>query len=558
MTPERLRYSILGPGTDIGFIEDARKKFIASSAYLDDRPTAPMRFLAEANLTQMIRRQEQHVDKAQARAELNDEIKRIFGPGKFQMIPFPAGPYEVPDEIGDGRPLLSLMSYDGVTVGGSIDAVPDLIAKIFDRKGAAGTDFRSFRNNLVFLVADDARKDDMRSKMVRRLALIEMKSAERLKELAEHQQNKIKELESKSLTELAVAIQQCYRHLFYPSRNRIGTSDVDLAHTALDVHATGNRPGEGQRAVTLGLQDLNKLRVPGDEPDSPTYIRDRTPLRKGQITVAALRDEFRRDPALPILVEDDTFVKAIHRGVEQGEYVYRRGDLLYGKGDPMAMIIVDEQSVIFTSGYAQQHSIWPRQAQPQPGGDAGTGSGTPSGGGLFGPGAGPIGTPGGGLGFSSGGSVATVAPGQKQFTAQGILREALVKLWEQARAAKVAKIGAIEIQMYEASDAFKLLGMIGGVSNATKSVAFVGGYGTKEKSEFQFDFRGSVEDAKPVKEFLDAQFRAANQQDLKTTYGLRFEQGLDLAGDAADKLTEKLVKFASGAAYVTAVAEVQQ
>ena len=346
--------------------------------------------------------------------------------------------------------------------------------------------------------------------------------------------------------------------MFYPSRNRIGTSDVDLAHTALDVHATGNHPGEGQRAVTLGLQDLNKLRVPGDEPDSPTYIRDRTPLRKGQITVAALRDEFRRDPALPILVENDTFVKAIHRGVEQGEYVYRRGDLLYGKGDPMAMIIVDEQSVIFTSGYAQQHGIWPRQAQPQPGGDAGTGSMPPSGGGLFGPGAGPIASPGGGPGFSSGGSVAAVAPGQKQFTAQGILREALVKLWEQARAAKVAKIGAIEIQMYEAGDAFKLLGMIGGVSNATKSVAFVGGYGTKEKSEFQFDFRGSVEDAKPVKEFLDAQFRAANQQDLKTTYGLRFEQGLDLAGDAADKLTEKLVKFASGAAYVTAVAEVQQ
>jgi len=555
VTPERLRYSILGPGTDIGFIEDARKKFISSSAYLDDRPTAPMRFMAEANLTQMIRRQEQHVDKAQARAELNDEIKRIFGPGKFQMIPFPGGPYDVPDEVGDGRPLLALMSYDGVTVGGSVDAVPELIAKIFDRKGAAGTDFRSFRNNLIFLVADDVRKEDMRAKMIRRLALIEMKNPERLKELAEHQQNKIKELESKSLTELAVAIQQCYRHLFYPSRNRVGTSDVDLAHTALDVHATGNHPGEGQRAITLGLQDLNKLRLPGDEPDSPTYIRDRTPLRKGQITVAALRDEFRRDPALPILVENDTFVKAIHKGVEQGEYVYRRGDLLYGKGDPMAMIIVDEQSVLFTTGYAQQHSIWPRQPQ----GGSGTGvAPAPGGGGLFGPGAGPIAGPGSGPSFGGGGAVTVVTPGQKTFTAQGVLREALVKLWEQARAAKVAKIGALEIQMYEAGDAFKLLGMVGSVSNATKSVTFVGGYATKEKSEFQFDYRGSVEDGKPVKEFLDAQFRASNQQDLKTTYGLRFEQGLDLAGDAADKLTEKLVKFASGAAYVTAVAEVQQ
>jgi hypothetical protein len=544
VAPERLRYSILGPSTDVGFIEDARKKFITSSAYLDDRPIAPMRFLAEANLTQIIRRQEQHVDRAQARVELNDQIRIIFGPGRFQMIPFPAGPYEVPDEVGDGRPLLALMSYDGVTVGGSVDSAPELISKIFDRKGAAGTDFRSFRNNLVFLVADETRKEDMRAK--------------RLKELAEHQQNKVKELESRSLTELAISIQQCYRHVFYPSRNRIGTSEVDLAHSALDVHATGNHPGEGQRALMHALQDLGKLRLPGDEPDSPSYIRDRTPLRKGQMTAGGLREEFRRDPALPMLIENDTFIKAIHKGVEQGEYVYRRGELLYGKGDPMAMIIVDEQSIIFTSGYAQQHGIWPRQPQPAPGAEPGTGGSTIGGGGLFGPGAGPIGEPGTEFGPGSGAAPAPPLPGHKQFTAQGVLREALIRLWEQARAAKVAKIGSLEIQMYEAGDAFKLLGMIGSVSNATKKVVFAGGYGTKEEGVFEFRFEGSVEDAKPVKEFLDAQFRAASEQDLKTTYSMKFEQGLELAGEGAEKLTEKLVKFASGAAYVTAVAEVQQ
>ena len=51
---EQLRYSVLGPTTDISFIEEARKKFITESAYLDDRPGAPMRFLAEANLHQII------------------------------------------------------------------------------------------------------------------------------------------------------------------------------------------------------------------------------------------------------------------------------------------------------------------------------------------------------------------------------------------------------------------------------------------------------------------------------------------------------------------------
>ena len=62
LSPERLRYSLLGPAMDITFIEEARKKFIAESAYLDDRPGAPMRFLAEANLRQVIRREERHVD----------------------------------------------------------------------------------------------------------------------------------------------------------------------------------------------------------------------------------------------------------------------------------------------------------------------------------------------------------------------------------------------------------------------------------------------------------------------------------------------------------------
>jgi hypothetical protein len=112
--------------------------------------------------------------------------------------------------------------------------------------------------------------------------------------------------------------------------------------------------------------------------------------------------------------------------------------------------------------------------------------------------------------------------------------------------------------MYESGDAFKLLGAVGAVSSATKKVSLVGAYGTKEGSEFQFEYHGLIDDAKPVKEFLDAQFRAAKEQTLNAVFDLRFEHGLDLAGDTAEKMTEKLVRFASGAAYVTAVAEVHK
>ena len=117
LTPEHLRYAILGPRTDISFIEAARQRFIGSSAFLDDRPGVPMRFLTEANLTQVIRREETNVDPGQLRADLNDKIKEIFGGTSFDAVPFPGGPWDVPDEVGSGRPLLVVLSYDGCNVG---------------------------------------------------------------------------------------------------------------------------------------------------------------------------------------------------------------------------------------------------------------------------------------------------------------------------------------------------------------------------------------------------------------------------------------------------------
>ena len=81
---------------------------------------------------------------------------------------------------------------------------------------------------------------------------------------------------------------------------------------------------------------------------APAYVRDRTPLKKGEITTAALRNEFRRDPGLPMLIGDEVFVRGVRLGVEQGEYIYRQSDLLLGPGDPFAEIVIDEQSVVFT------------------------------------------------------------------------------------------------------------------------------------------------------------------------------------------------------------------
>ena len=549
LSPEQLRYSVLCPATDVSFIEEARKKFITESAYLDDRPGAPMRFLAEANLRQIIRREERHVDAGEARAELNDRIRTIFDGKVFELVPFPGGPFDVPDEVGDGRPKLAVLAYDAVTVGGSVEGVPELIERICSRKGSEGSALRALRNNLVFVVADEARKEEMRRRTTQRLALRELKKPERLLDLAEHQQAKVRELEARSEQELAIAIQQCYRHLFYPSRDRIGDSHVDLAHSAIDMHSASDQPGAGQQQVVRALRDLRTLRLAEDEPDSPAYVRDRTPLKKGQITTLALRDEFRRDPALPILIGDDIFIRGVRRGVEQGEYVYRRGELLFGPGDPSAGIAIDEQSVVFTMAYARNTGIWPRPKSVDPGSSYPT---KPEGDGHDWPSVGDDRGTYGGAGHSS-------SPGAApdSFTAEGVLKEALIRLWEQARSKGVEQIGTLAIRMFEAGDAFRLLGAVGAVSGAEKMVTITGGYETRDGGSFMLEFRGPVPDAQPVKEFLEPQLRDASSRDLQAGFELTFAEGLAMQGDAPEKFTERLARFASGAAYVSATAEVK-
>ena len=111
--------------------------------------------------------------------------------------------------------------------------------------------------------------------------------------------------------------------------------------------------------------------------------------------------------------------------------------------------------------------------------------------------------------------------------------------------------------MFEAGDAFRLLGAVGAVSGAEKIVTIAGGYETREGGSFELEFRGPVPDAQPVKEFLEPQLRDASSKNLEAGFELTFAEGLSMHGDAAEKLTERLARFASGAAYVSATAEVQ-
>jgi hypothetical protein len=148
-------------------------------------------------------------------------------------------------------------------------------------------------------------------------------------------------------------------------------------------------------------------------------------------------------------------------------------------------------------------------------------------------------------------------PDAQTFKAEGVLKEALRQVFEQARSKKASKIDKLTIRLFDASDAFKLVAVVGQISGAKRYVQMEGGYETAEGSMLEFSFSGTPSDASAMKSYLEPQFRAATEKNLNSALGFEFESGLPLVGDAAEKFTERLTRFASAAAHVEATAEVK-
>ena len=96
--------------------------------------------------------------------------------------------------------------------------------------------------------------------------------------------------------------------------------------------------------------------------------------------------------------------------------------------------------------------------------------------------------------------------------------------------------------------------MAASVPNVQKAVEITSAYKSAEGGEVELRFAGPVTDERPITEFLAPQIRAATEADIEVSLTLLFPDGLTLDGLGPGKLTERLSKFVSGLAHVTACA----
>lgn len=613
ITAEQLKLSICSPALEPSFIEQARVQFVAESTYLDDRIGAPLRFMAEPNLTMIIKQTMRDIGAAEVRTELAERIRQLFSMprGEFNAILFPAGPYEVPDDVGDGRPMLVVMNHESTAVPADLRSPPPDIADIFEYKGT-DQKIRELKNNLVFVAADDRTVPNMRQLISRRLALGLLQRPEHQHQLAVYQRDKVKaEFETLKLG-VAMAILQCYRHLFYPSSSPMAGTQLPLGHTIIELSGAGDSPGNGQHQAERVLHEQKKLLDGGSTPDAPAFVRDQTGLKvKGEMTTGQMRTEYRRAPKLSILLHDTPLLECIRNGIDQGLFIYREESQVWGPGDPRPVIHLGDNTFLHTLGDAKEKKLWPRAeplevrfyANPVTIERGGSSELVVSVRGGVPPYAFESNEPqlaanstdeatqqlrvrpdqsmtytievidsrgqrqhaitvvtirekSGEIQAPLPPTASKAAPEQAvpEFSAQGPLAQALADLWDKSRKAKVASIATLRVRLFEAGATWKVHQAMATLQEANITCHFEVGIEADGIEEFAVNFTGRVDKANSVKSFLDPQIRAASETQFEAAYTLVFKQPLALKDDSAENIAKRLTQYGGGEAYVEAVA----
>lgn len=512
-----LRYSILWPAMELGYVDKALDRFREESLYLDDNPEKPVQFQAEPNLSQAIQRAEQGFDDQDLEGEIDRRMNEMFRKGEFGLLLFPDGHEDVPDETGE--PKLVIPKYDRVTTS-NLEHPPDMVGDIFQHKGI-GKGIRMHRNNLVFLVAFEGGVAAMYATARRHLAMSKLAAPDSMVSFADYQQSAIREKMASSNRDLDDAILKCYKYAYYPAKGS------RLAPTTMDWGK-----GSGQRFLINKLRDVQKIRTRDDMPDNPeSFVDSIAKLKKdGEITTLDFRNEFYKDTALPMLIGDEVFTAGILLGIESGLFVYESGELVGAKGQPHCEIAIDSDSVVYTARKAGRLGIWPRK----PRGKETDGPRVDKGGGS-----------------KKGTRGASPDPDLPSVQAVGKPSSAIRSVLCELRKHNIDRISKMQIE--SKNDVFPMLSIVGRIREIETKLGIVGDYSVSTGSVFRFEFDGTLKDSEPVLEFLKPQLR--NGGNIYVTLNIGFRDGIPV--EWFEELAERL-KFVDNGITVSGIIAVSK
>lgn len=363
--PADLRLAVLQPEDDPALIEKAIQRLI-DRCWFFDYDGLRYRFKTDPSLRKIVDDEMGLVGKIKAKSELDERIQKVWKKGVFAPEYFPSEAADVDDDAQ--LPKLVVLHYDAANVTATqASNPPDLVVKLFEHKGSM-EEYRTYKNNLVFLVADEDQLDRMVDVAQQYLAIRRITTdPERIQEFNKAQADKLKQMGEAAELDLRVAITKCYRHLYYPSADAARKTS-NLAHQGLQAEEQGKVQQDQTEVVLKALKNLEKVLTADDKPLNAQYVKAKAwPMNAVSVTTEDLRREFGKRLGLKMLLDINQLKKTIREGVQKGNWIYYPASegIGYGEPSPNPMVEISEDVILYTPEEAQRVGVKIKGAEPE-------------------------------------------------------------------------------------------------------------------------------------------------------------------------------------------------
>lgn len=353
--PADLRLAVLQPGDDPALIDKATQKLV-DACWFFDYDGLRYRFKTEPSLRKIVDDEMGMVGKVKAKSELDERIKKVWKKGIFTPEYFPVEAEDVDDDAQ--APKLAVLHFDQASVKATTASQPpDVVLKIFEHAGSM-EGYRTYKNNVMFLVADEDQIDRMVDVAQRYLAVRRIVGdVDRMRQFNNEQADKLKKMAEAAELDLRVAITKAYRHFYYPSADAPRKAG-NLAHHLLQPDEQGDIEKDQADVILRVLRGVEKvLTADQDKPLNPQYVKAKAWTTNAvSMTTEDLRKMFAQRLGLKMLLDINQLKRTIKDGVTKGIWVYYPSEegVAYGPPSPAPMVQIGEDATLYAPEEAQR------------------------------------------------------------------------------------------------------------------------------------------------------------------------------------------------------------
>jgi len=273
------------------------------------------RFQVEPNVTAILEEEKGNLPKTRVKQILDDLVAKAFcNDGATLGVPYPVGPAHLPNT---NKLRVAVIDPEQVAVRGrDAEHPPPLLVSMLDNVGQSGTP-RSYRNSLVFVVADADETERLRDRVRSLIAADDLAgSSNRMAQFTDDVRRKIESYQMNAQLEARVAITRCFKHIYYPVNDK---ANNHLRHRDLPPQHQGDTRSATSVVLSL-LEDEGKIRK-----DKPSYewLRSKAwPKGKAAVSMQDLLDWFWVDHGGPIIRNPAIIREAVVDGIKADNWVY--------------------------------------------------------------------------------------------------------------------------------------------------------------------------------------------------------------------------------------------